>query len=358
MTAESKRIAVLEAELADERRRHRELRQRKAVRAALAVAGARHTARAALARRVAAARTARASHPTPPEHRLKAEQAAPRTIDGVAHVWEVGHFYSPVPDTLELARQPTRSRVRPATPRQTPGVEWRGDAQVELVRALAAQAPFPFPSVETGNPADYHTGNPNFSALDAWALQGMLRHLKPSRVVEVGCGWSSLVTARVNRECFRGALHVTCIEPHPPDFLAGGIDGIAHLIDAPVEELPLSTFEALDDGDVLFIDTSHVVKTGNDVQFLFQEVVPRLRPGVVVHVHDIFLPREYPEHWVFEGRAWNEQYLVESFLAFNTAFEVQLGIGWLSAHRPDVLAAAAGDAVVGGGCSMWLRRRR
>ena len=293
-----------------------------------------------------------------PEPAAPAPPVAPHVPEGVAHVWDLGHFYSPVPDTRELAREPARSRVWPGEPRESPGLDWRGDDQLALLRALGEQPPLPFPAADTGDPTEYHTGSPNFSALDAWMLQAMLRHLEPARVLEVGCGWSSLVTARVNRELRGGAIDVTCVEPYPPEFLTGGVDGIGRLIAAPVQDVPLDAFLALEAGDVLFIDTSHVIKTGNDVQYLYQEVVPRLRPGVAVHIHDIFLPFDYPQEWVLVGRGWNEQYLVESFLAFNREFEVTLGVGWLCAfHRPAV-AEAAGDAVHGGGGSLWITRRR
>ena len=306
------------------------------------------TIRDALARR-ARPRPAPAA-PAPP--------VALHVPEGVAHVWDLGHFYSPVPDTRELAREPARSRVWPGEPRETPGLDWRGDDQLALLRALGEQPPLPFPAADTGDPTEYHTGSPNFSALDAWMLQAMLRHLEPARVLEVGCGWSSLVTARVNRELRGGAIDVTCVEPYPPEFLTGGVDGIGRLIAAPVQDVPLDAFLALEAGDVLFIDTSHVIKTGNDVQYLYQEVVPRLRPGVAVHIHDIFLPFDYPQEWVLVGRGWNEQYLVESFLAFNREFEVTLGVGWLCAFHRSAVAEAAGDAVHGGGGSLWITRRR
>jgi Methyltransferase domain len=275
-----------------------------------------------------------------------APQPPAQPPDAVAHVWDLGHFYSPVPDTRELAREPARSRVWPGQPRETPGLEWRGEEQLRLLRSLAEQPPLP----------GHHRPNPNFSALDAWFLQGVLRHLRPARVIEVGCGYSSLVTAHVNRECFGGGVDVTCIEPYPPDFLTEGVAGIARVIPTPVQDVPLDAFAALEAGDVLFIDTSHVIKTGNDVKFLYHEVVPRLQPGVAVHIHDIFLPFDYPPDWVLGGRAWNEQYLVESFLAFNPEFEVMLGVGWLCAFHREAVADAAGDAALGGGGSLWIRR--
>lgn len=275
--------------------------------------------------------------------------------------WEPGHYYSPIPDTRELAREPMRSRVWPAEPPGSPGIDFRDAEQVDLAREIAAQAPMTFPTEATGDPTEYHTGNEFFSRLDAWALQGVLRHFSPRRMIEVGCGWSSLVTARVNREHLDGALDFTCIEPYPQSFLDDGIDGISRLIVSPVQEVPLETFQQLEEGDVLFIDTSHVAKTGGDVPFLYHEVLPRLNPGVVVHIHDVFLPWDYPADWVLVGRGWNEQYVLKSFLAFNDSFEVLLGIGWMHQFHPDVLREAVPEYPHGtrdGGASFWLRRRR
>jgi predicted O-methyltransferase YrrM len=274
--------------------------------------------------------------------------------------WPLDHFYSPVPDNRALAREPARSRVWPAVPRPTLGIDWRGDEQVALVRdQLATQEPIDLPSLPTGNPHDYHTANEMFSRLDAWMLQGVLRHFRPRRMVEVGCGWSSLLTARVNREYLDRQLHFTCIEPYPPEFLTGGVDGISELVVAPVQEAPLDKFLSLSDGDVLFIDSSHTVKTGGDVPYLFEEILPRLARGVVIHVHDIALPRDYPEEWVLAGRAWNEQYLVHAFLAFNSAFRILLGVSWLNVNRADALAEVLPDypqAYGDSGASLWMQR--
>jgi Methyltransferase domain len=244
-------------------------------------------------------------------------------------------------------------------PPATPGIDWRGDEQVALLRdVFARQTEFEFPDGPTGDPRDYYADNPSFSRLDAWMLQAMLRHFRPRRMIEVGSGWSSLVTARVNREHLDDGLDFSCIEPYPPDFLDEGIDGISSIIRSPVEELPIDPFLELGDGDILFIDSSHTAKTGGDVVFLFQEVLPRLADGVIVHFHDIFLPWDYPQDWVFSGRAWNEQYLVGAFLAFNRAFRVLLAVGWLSAFHQEVLRLLPDypDKYQDGGGSLWIRR--
>jgi hypothetical protein len=274
--------------------------------------------------------------------------------------WPLDHFYSPIANTKTLRSEPARSRVWPADAPETPGINWADDRQEELVREFARQSDFPIPDGPTGEDRDYHAANEMFSRLDAWVLQAMLRHFRPRRVIETGCGWSSLVTARVNREYFGGSIDFTCIEPYPPEFLGAGIEGISELIASPVEEVPMDRFLELGAGDVLFIDTSHTVKTGGDVVFLLQEVLPRLAEGVVIHIHDIFLPWDYPQEWVFSGRAWNEQYAVRCFLAFNFAFEILLGVARMSNFKPDLLAASLPgypEKYRDGGGSLWIRRR-
>lgn len=275
--------------------------------------------------------------------------------------WALDHYYSTIPDTRALSREPTRSRVWPSEVPATPGIDWRAEQQIALVREqLAVQGSFPIPDGPTGDPSDYHAANEMFSRLDAWFLQAMLRHFVPRRVIEVGCGWSSLVTARVNREYLGGAMNFTCIEPYPPEFLGLGVKGISEILASPVEQVPVDMFLKLKAGDVLFIDSSHTVKTGGDVVFLLQEVLPRLADGVVVHFHDIFLPWDYPPDWVLTGRAWNEQYAVRSFLTFNSAYEILLGVAWMSHYQPYVLAAALprfSEDFQGGGGSLWLQCR-
>jgi Methyltransferase domain len=274
--------------------------------------------------------------------------------------WPLDHYYSPIANNRVLSQEPNRSRVWPSKPPPTLGINWRANQQVALVRdKFARQSDFEIPDGPTGESHEYHAASEMFSRLDAWILQATLRYLRPKRIIEVGCGWSSLVTARVNREFFGNSIDVTCIEPYPPDFLADGVEGISRLITLPVEQMPVDTFLDLGPKDVLFIDSSHTVKTGCDVVFLIQEVLPRLADGVMVHIHDIFLPWDYPEEWVMMGRSWNEQYLIRAFLAFNSNFEIMLGVGWMSYFQPDVLAMALPgypERYPDGGGSLWIRR--
>jgi hypothetical protein len=278
----------------------------------------------------------------------------------VANHFPLGHYYSPVPDDRVLRTEPRRSQVWPAVPRQTPGIDWRDESQLALCRTvLAAQERLDFAPDESADPTVFFTGNDQYPPLDAWILEGLLRHVAPARMIEIGSGFSSLVTARVNREYLDGAMEFTCVEPMPRQFLVDGVPGLTRLIPQEVQDVPLSTYDALGDGDVLFIDTSHTVKTGGDVPWIYNQILPRLHTGVLVHLHDVFLPGDYPQPWVSEGWGWNEVYLVNSFLVFNSGYEVVFGAQWmLQHHRDEVMRAvpAFREHEARSGVALWIRR--
>lgn len=299
-----------------------------------------------------------AAAPPPAE---PADDSPPAESDCPLFYWpELTHFHSPVPDTRLLSTPQMRARLWPERAPEQVGVDWRGEEQLALVRnELGRQEAMTFPET-TEDPTEFFSTNPAFAPHDAWALQAMLRQLQPQRMIEVGSGWTSLLAARVNREHLDGQMRLTCVDPYPQDFVAAGVDGISNLVEQPIEEMPLDFFAELEGGDVLFIDSTHTVKTGSDVVYLFGEVLPRLAPGVVIHIHDIFLPGEYPPQWVLAGWAWNEQYLVQSFLAFNQEFEVVLSVGWLAHRHPEVIEAAVPGFerfYPGRGGSLWIRRK-
>jgi predicted O-methyltransferase YrrM len=271
-----------------------------------------------------------------------------------------GHYYSPMYDSRELGAR--REQIWPTAPRDTPDVDWRDAAQVELCEEVfCSQQALTLRADEPSDPTEYWALNSQYPPLDAWVLAGMLRHLRPTKMIEVGSGYSSLITARVNREELDGGMKFTCIEPNPRQFLLDGVAGIDELRVEKIQDTPLTLFEQLRGGDVLFIDTSHTVKTGGDVTWIFHEILPRLAAGVYVHIHDVFLPGEYPEQWVLEGWGWNESYLVRSFLSYNAAFEIVWGSQYMTHRHPDCVLRAFPeqsrylDRV---GAALWLRRAR
>ncbi len=274
--------------------------------------------------------------------------------------YDDGHFYSPVVDTKDIVER--ELAIWPTAP-QVLGIDFN-DASHE--RVLDEWFPqyfcdydYPEQLQETAQLNSFYTCNSQFSWLDCRTLFVLLRALRPRRMIEVGSGFSSLLTADVNRRFLDGALDFTCIEPYPRDFLRKGIDGITRLLEQRVERVPLQLFEELAAGDILFIDSSHVAKTGSDVNYLVFEVLPRLQPGVIVHIHDIFLPHEYPREWVIaDNRSWNEQYVVRALLMYSSAFSVLFGCSYAFHRFPEkVIAALAHPKGHGfGGGSLWLAR--
>ena len=274
-------------------------------------------------------------------------RAAARTLrPGVPQLFPPGAFYSPVVDAGLVTREPERSRLWPASPEDPPGLDVRAEAQLRLLDALAA---YPLPATWTG-PGPRDPENDQFPLQDAALLYGLVRHLAPARMVEVGSGWSTTVTRRAIDD---GGLPtaLTCIEPYPRPFVRS-LPGI-ELREEKVEHAPWSVFAALEAGDVLFVDSSHVAKTGSDVVHLVLEVFPRLAPGVIVHVHDVFIPEDYPLGWVQAGFGWNEQYLLQAFLSGHRSARVLALNHWLSVRHPDAVAAALGPVPLHGS-SVWF----
>ena len=269
-----------------------------------------------------------------------------------------GHFYSPIPSIPEV-----RARAAAIFDRDVaaiPGIDLDERGQLAL---LARLEPYlreqPWRS-EAVPGLRFRHGNPNFSQGDALVLYALLRHGHPRRAVEVGCGHSSCVFVDTNERFLGGAMELTFIEPYPDLFLsllAPGDREAVRLHACGLQAVPDEVFDRLGEGDVLFVDSSHVSKTGSDVNHLFFRILPRLASGVWIHLHDVHYPFEYPEAWVYEGRAWNETYLLRAFLQYNSAFQVLLWGSCIAARHREAWARAMPPAYADPGGSIWLRKR-
>lgn len=189
----------------------------------------------------------------------------------------------------------------------------------------------------------------------------MIRRLAPAEVIEVGSGDSTrLIAQAVSKNAASGkGCRYRAIDPYPRDFVTAELPGLSGLITEKAEDVPLSLFDDLAAGDILFIDSSHVLKSGGDVECLYLEVLPRLNPGVYVHVHDVYLPAAYPVEGFKKGYFLTEQYLLQAFLAFNREFEVVWGSHFMHLYHPDKLAAAvsAYKDAPWLTCSFWIKRK-
>ena len=186
----------------------------------------------------------------------------------------------------------------------------------------------------------------------------MLLHLKPRRVIEVGLGMSSCLLLDTNQHFLDLSIDCTLIDPFPERFkkLCGGDMAGARLLELKLQDAPLSLFETLEPDDVLFIDSSHVAKTGSDVNHYLFEILPRLKTGVVVHIHDILYPFEYPRDWVFAGTAWNEVYVIRALLQGNSYFQILFWNHFLATVARPQYHNTFPDFAKDLGGSLWIRK--
>jgi hypothetical protein len=270
-----------------------------------------------------------------------------------------GHFYSPVVDVNDPhAIAAVRIRTREPVPA---GIQIDPRQMVQRIERWAGHpVPFPFPR-HPGPGYRYHFDNPFFGCHDGTALFSVLMEFKPHRVVEVGCGYSSRLLLDTNQRFFDGQMDLTLIDPSL-DELNETFEGLraddACLLSQKVQDVPLEVFERLENNDILFLDSSHVSKTGSDVNHYLFRIIPLLKSGVLIHIHDILYPFEYLEEWVLkEKRSWNEAYLVHAFLQFNPSFEIVYWANFAWHYLQDTLARLMPLCLENEGGSLWLRRR-
>lgn len=272
------------------------------------------------------------------------------------------HFYSPIPDTRALPESLWKPNGRLI------GLDLRESHQLVLLDELKrfANEYDAFPeSAPTADPstAAFYLNNGAFESVDAEVLYAMIRHFKPRRIIEIGSGHSTLLMLSALKANRRDGIDAVLesYDPYPAVFLAS-VQANADLLlkPCPVQDVPLEEFAKLKDGDILFIDSSHVLKVGSDVQYEYLQILPSLNHGVLVHVHDVFLPSDYPKSSiVVHQRFWNEQYILQAFLTFNDQFEVLWAASYLHTVHQDALRAAFASydgSVVHPG-SFWMRRR-
>lgn len=289
-----------------------------------------------------------ASFPTPPS--LNRPAVVPK--------WKPdGHFYSPNVDINFIESQIPSLWAKKTS---SPGVDYNHASHLDFFNYWAPSyiQNWNYPAEKPHNwaPPQYHDSNNMFIGIDAYALFIFLQHFKPKQLIEVGSGFTSFLTADVNARLLNNSIDFTVIEPYRDDIDFEKISGINTVVRSIVQDIPISFFEKLNEGDILFIDSSHVSKVGSDVNYLVFEILPKLKKGVIIHFHDIFLPNEYLKHWILEkGMHWNEQYIIQALLQYSHGYEVIFGSGYALANLEDEIIKLYGSSSIGG--SLWLTKK-
>jgi predicted O-methyltransferase YrrM len=267
-------------------------------------------------------------------------------------------YYQCIPDTRTLKDELWNSQS------ELKGININEKSQLELLADFQKNFKSEydnFNSFPTSVPYEYYLNNDMYGSVDAEILYCMIRHFKPKNIFEIGSGYSTCLSAKAalkNQE--EGSpCNLVAIEPFPNEVLKKGFPGLNNLIIKKIEDIDLAEFEKLEENDILFIDSSHALRIGGDVQCEYLKIIPRLKKGVIIHIHDIFLPAEYPKDWILKNfRFWTEQYLLHAFLAFNNSFEILWAGRYLHSKYPEKLETAFNsyDRKKIGPVSFWIRK--
>jgi hypothetical protein len=262
-------------------------------------------------------------------------------------------YYSPIPDLAQVsdevwqARDPLR------------GIAFDLDEQMAAVEAnLAPHMAGLQWGGDVGSAHAYDPGNDSYPLADARVLYAMVRHLRPRRIVELGSGQTTRVMAQAARENDRDGhpLQLRAYDPFPTA-VDDSLPGLERLVRTKAQDVPDEVFSELRSGDALFVDTTHTVKIASDVNHIILRLLPLLEQGVFVHIHDIFLPYEYPRFFFADyALYWAEQYMLQAFLAFNSSFEVVCAVHALARERTARLEAIGALDPGETGSSFWIRR--
>jgi hypothetical protein len=267
------------------------------------------------------------------------------------------HYYEPLINPVKHLRYPLDRD------RHLPGIDMNIEGQLEVLKKFKySHELLKLPMSNPGSEGKFYFNNQSFESGDAEYWYDVIRTYKPSRIIEIGSGFSTLIAQEAikknKEENAAYSVEHICIEPYEQPWLE---KTGAKIVRKKVEDLELSLFQSLGPNDVLFIDSSHMVRPQGDVLFEFLEILPLIKSGVLVHVHDIFSPRDYPREWIVnDHKLWNEQYLLEAFLSMNDRFEVIGALNYLSHHHVELFRNACPVFAKEAGRepgSFWMRRK-
>jgi predicted O-methyltransferase YrrM len=269
-----------------------------------------------------------------------------------------GHYYSPIVSVEEIEANEHKLFL---PQRELPGISLNTEEQTALLFELQAQyGETPYINENTAG-LRYYFNNHTFEYSDAIFLHLLVRRVRPKRIIEIGSGFSSAVMLDTNELFFDNSIELTFIEPHaerlknlmkPADFSR------VTIIERKVQDVDMGVFARLKSGDILFVDSTHVSKTGSDVNMIVFDVLPVLPEGVIIHFHDVFYPFEYPREWVcgWSGFGWNEIYFLRAFLTNNPKYKILFFNTYLEQLYEDWFKEKMPLCLVDRGGSLWLMK--
>jgi predicted O-methyltransferase YrrM len=269
-----------------------------------------------------------------------------------------GHFYSPIPSLTEIKSKEDEIFSKHLT-KKVSGIDLNEQAQLELFEEFSEYyLSLPFTPNQQEN-LRYFYENISYSYSDAICLYCMINHAKPKKIIEVGSGYSSCLILDTNDLLFNSSITCTFIEPYPQLLLSlikETDKNKIEIVPKKLQNVDIGKFSELNAGDILFIDSTHVSKVDSDVNHIFFEILPLLNKGVYIHFHDIFYPFEYPREWIFEGRAWNEAYMLRAFLQYNRNYEIVFFNTFLELFHQDKFIQRMPLCMKNTGGSIWLKK--
>jgi len=250
------------------------------------------------------------------------------------------HYYEPLINPKKHLKKSLRED------RNLPGLDLNIIAQLDLLSKFKFNEELenlPLNESDKTEELQFYYNNGSYISGDAEYLYNIVRHFQPKNIIEIGSGYSTLMVLEavrnIQKEEPKYNLSHTCIEPYEQPWLE---KTGASIIRKKVEDMELSFFSSLGNNDILFIDSSHMVRPQGDVLYEFLEILPTLNSGVIVHIHDIFTPKDYLDEWVFEDhKHWNEQYVLEAFLSNNNDFEIIGAVNYLMHNYKEELYKTA-----------------
>jgi len=273
-----------------------------------------------------------------------------------------GHFYSTIPSWADIEDNDKKDY----SSEKIADIDFNDSKQLELIfqfKELYKDFPYDFKNLNNNANLRYKPKDAYYRYSDLIFLYSMIRHYKPSRIIEVGSGHSSAAMLDFNELFFEDDINITFIEPFPGYRLNNVLNGkdkvTAIIIEDKVQAVSISVFENLQSNDILFIDSSHVAKLGSDLNHLLFNILPILKRGVLIHFHDVFYPFELPKHWIRDRKwFWNENYILRAFLMNNRQYEVLAFNSYLHIKYKDWFMENMPDCLIGAEetGSLWMRK--